>query len=135
MKPLTAYQFHVRVGEKEFGFSRVSGLQWKSQYQEGGFNDRVRILPGPVRNSGVLRLERGVYAGENCPFYLKGECLGCPVTVEVWTEHPEMKPDKVYTLTGVVVKEWEVGELDAIQNAIIINRFELGYENIAVAPL
>lgn len=135
MKPLTEYQFHVRVGEKEFAFSRVSGLQWKSQYQEEALNDRVHILPGPVRNSGVLRLERGIYAGENFPFYLKGERLGCPVTVEIWTEYPETKPAKVYTLTGVVVKEWEEGELDAMQNAISINRFELGYENIAVAPL
>lgn len=138
MEPLAAYQFHVRVGEQEFGFSRVSGLQRERetfQYQEGGLNDRVHLLPGPARNSGVLRLERGAYFGEYFPFYLAGERLGWPVTVEVWTERPEPKPAKVYTLTGVVVKKWEVGDLDAMQNAILIDRFELGYEYLAVTPL
>lgn len=137
MEPLAAYQFHIRIGEQEFGFSRISGLQREGEtfrYQEGGLNERVHILPGPARYGGVLRLERGAYFGEYFPFYLAGERLGCPVTVEVWTEHPEAKPAKVYTLTGVVVKKWEVGELDAIQNAILIDRFELGYENIAIEP-
>lgn len=98
MEPLAAYRFHIRVGEHEFGFSRISGLQRASEtfrYQEGGLNDRVHILPGPARNSGVLRLERGAYFGEYFPFYLAGERLSCPVTVEVWAGHPETKPAKV----------------------------------------
>lgn len=137
MEPLAAYQFHIRVGEHEFGFSRISGLQREGEtfrYQEGGRNERVHILAGPARYGGVLRLERGAYFGEYFPIYLEGERLGCPVTVEVWAGQPETKPAKVYTLTEVVVKKWEVGDLDAMQNAILIDRFELSYENIAVEP-
>lgn len=135
MDPLAAYQFHVRVGKQELGFSRVSGLQREREtftYQEGGLNDRVRLLPGPARNAGTLRLERGVYYGEYFPFYLEGERLDVPVTVEVWAERPQPKPAKIYTLTGVIIKKWEVGDLDAMQNAILIDKFELGYEYMAV---
>ena len=37
------------------------------------------------------------------------------------------------TLTGLVVKKFEVGEMDAMQNALLIDRFELGYEAMRVA--
>ena len=53
MDPLAAYQFHVRLGLLEFGFSRVSGLQQSREtitYQEGGLNDRVHVLPGPTKS-------------------------------------------------------------------------------------
>lgn len=138
MDPLAAYQFHVRVGQTELGFSRVAGLQRTRDtftYQEGGLNDRVHLLPGPVKTAGTLRLERGAYFGEYFPFYLVGERLDMPVTVEVWAERPRPMPAKTYTLTGVVVQKWEVGDLDAMQNALLIDKFELGYEYLAVTAL
>lgn len=138
MDPLAAYQFRVRIGMLEFGFSRVSGLQREQDtftYQEGGLNDRVHLLPAPAKNAGTLRLERGAYFGEYFPFYLVGERLEVPITVEVWAERPQPLPAKIYTLTGVVIRKWEVGDLDALQNALLIDRFELGYEYLAVVPL
>ena len=42
---------------------------------------------------------------------------------------------KFYTVTGLVVKKWEAGELDALQNTILIDRFELNYEHLLVSPL
>lgn len=137
MDPLAAYQFHVRLGLLEFGFSRVSGLQQSREtitYQEGGLNDRVHVLPGPVKSCGTIRLERGIYFGEYVPFYLVGERLNCPMRVELWTTSaPIPLLGKVYTLTGLVVKHWEVGELDALQNALAIDHFELDYESMQVS--
>lgn len=135
MEPLTAYQFHVRVGPMEFGFSEVSGLGRERDVftcQEGGLNDRVHLLPGPARSAGTLRLKRGAYYGEYFPFYLVGERLEVPVRVEVWAERPQPRPAKIYLLTGVVVKKWEVGNLNALGNEVLIDAFELGYENLAV---
>ncbi len=135
-EPLAAYDFHVWIGEKEFGFARVSGLARESEpftYQEGGVNDRVHLLPGPVKNSGTLRLERGVYAGELFPFYLVGERLKAAARLEIWGEANAAAAGKIYTLTGLVVKKFEVGEMDAMQNALLIDRFELGYEAMRVA--
>lgn len=136
MDPLAAYAFRVFLGELEFGFSKVSGLGRESEpviYQEGGLNDRVHVLRGPVKNCGVLRLERGAYAGESFPFYLAGERLGRPVRIEVRPPGGGLLPGKIWTLTGLAVKKWEAGELDALQNTILIDRFELDYESLHVS--
>ena len=127
--PLAAYNFIVRIGDLEFGFSRVSGLAREMEpvtYQEGGLNDRVHVLPGPVRSCGTLHLERGVYAGASIPFYLVGQALNQPLRVEVW-DQDRARPSAVYTLAGLVVKEFEVGEMDALQNTLLIDRFDISY--------
>ena len=136
--PLSAYNFHVRLGVMEFGFSRASGLQRESEpvtYQEGGLNDRVHVLPGPVKNCGTLHLERGAYAGEYFPFYLVGEKLAVPLRLEIWNEANSMLGGKVYTMTGLVVKKFEVGEMDAAQNTLLIDRFDISYEYMSVSPV
>lgn len=132
MAPLAAYAFHVLIGTAEFGFSKISGLGRRAEsfiYQEGGLNDRVHVLPGPVKRCGTVRLERGVYAGEYVPFYLAGERLTQSMRIEVRPPGDQAQ-GKVYTLTGVVVKAWEAGDLDALQNSILIDRFELDYESL-----
>lgn len=136
MDPLVAYNFHVRIETKEFGFSKVSGLQRAREtftYQEGGLNDRVHVLAGPMKSCGTLRLERGVYFGELVPFYMTGERIDRPMRVELRTFTTKERLAKVYTLTGLVVKKWEVGELDALHNTLLIDRFELDYEYMEVS--
>lgn len=135
MDPLAAYAFRVRLGTREFGFSRVSGLSREAEatvYQEGGLNDRVHVLRGPVKSPGTLRLERGAYAGEYFPFYLAGERLPQAMRIEVRPPGMLNPPGKFYTATGLMVKKWEVGELDALQNTVLIDRFELNYEYLYV---
>ncbi len=136
--PLTAYNFHVRIGVMEFGFSKASGLQRQADpilYQEGGLNDRVHVLPGPVKKCGTLHLERGVYAGEYFPFYLVGERLAVPLRLEIWNQANSMLGGKVYTLTGLVVEKFEVGEMDATHSNLLIDRFDLNYEYLYVSPV
>lgn len=138
MDPLAAYTFRVRIGEAEYGFSKVSGLGRETEvttYQEGGLNDRIHVLRGPVKTPGLLRLERGAYAGEAFPFYLAGERLAQSMRIEVRPPGLPQVSGKFYTLTGLVVKKWEVGELDALQNTLLIDRFELNYEYLYVSIL
>lgn len=138
MDPLACYTFHVWLGTLEFGFSRVSGLSREAEttiYQEGGVNDRVHVLRGPVKNPGALRMERGAYAGEYFPFYLAGERLFLPMRIEVRAPEGLHLMGKFYTVTGLVVKKWEAGELDALQNTLLIDKFELQYEYLYVTVL
>jgi len=131
MDPLAAYSFHIWLGDMSFGFSKVSGLSREAEttvYQEGGVNDRVHVLRGPVKNPGTLRLERGVYAGEFFPFYLAGERLAVPMRIEARAPGGQDQKGKFYLLTGLIVKKWEAGEMDALQNTLLIDRFELNYE-------
>lgn len=135
MDPLAAYTFRVWLGTLEFGFSRISGLSRETEttiYQEGGVNDRVHVLRGPVKNPGALRMERGAYAGEHAPFYLAGERLFLPMRIEVRSPEGLRLMGKFYTVTGLVVRRWEAGELDALQNTLLIDRFELQYEYLYI---
>ncbi len=135
--PLTAFWFRVKLGsEHTFGFSKVSGLQLErptTTYQEGGLNDRVHIFPGPAKQCGTVRLERGVYAGEAFPFYLAGEPLSQSMRIELCPPAAQNKISKCYTLFGLVVKKWELGELDALQSTLLIDKFELDYEYLTVS--
>ena len=134
--PMSAFLFRVRIGKAEFGFSKISGLQREIEtvtYQEGGLNGQVHVFPGVVKNGGTVHLERGSYAGEQFPFYLVGERLKVPMYIEIYSPSDRSKIDKSYTLQGLVVKKWEAGELDAMQNALHIDRFELSYEYLAVS--
>lgn len=134
--PLSAFLFRVWIDNEEFGFSKISGLQREIEtvtYQEGGLNGQVHVFPGSVKNGGTVHLERGSYAGEQFPFYLVGERLEKPMRIEIYSPFDQGKIDKAYTLQGLVVKKWEAGELDAMQNALHIDRFELSYEYLEVS--
>ncbi len=136
MDPLSAYAFRVWIGRDEYGFSKVSGLSRESEavvYQEGGLNSRVHVLPGVVKNPGVLRLERGAYAGKEFPFYLVGERLSETLRIGVRPPGFLRRKGKVYVLTGLWVKKWEAGELDALQNTLLIDRFELNYDYLYIS--
>ena len=134
--PLSAFLFRVRIGKAEFGFSKVSGLQREIEtvtYQEGGSNGQVHVFPGAVKNGGTVHLERGSYAGEQFPFYFVGERLKEPMYIEIYSPSDRSKIDKSYTLQGLVVKKWEASEVDAMQNTLHIDRFELSYEYLEVS--
>lgn len=133
--PVGAYQFLVCIGREQYGFSRVSGLRRTREnftIPEGGLNDRVHILPGPARQGGTVRLERGVYTGEYLPFYMVGERIPESMTVELWDPPGGAGKKKIYRLTGLVVRSWEAGDLDANQNQILIDRIELDYEFLRI---
>lgn len=134
--PLSAFLFRVWIDNEEFGFSKISGLQREIEtvtYQEGGLNSQAHIFPGAVKNGGTVHLERGSYAGEQFPFYFVGERLKEPMYIEIYNPYSRSMIDKSYILQGLVVKKWEAGELDAMQNALHIDRFDLSYEYLEVS--
>lgn len=134
--PLSAFRFRVILEKREYGFAKVSGLRQErptTTYQEGGLNDYVHIFPGPAKSCATARLERGVYAGQELPFYAVGESISEPMTILIWNGSYYKSVDKCYLLTGLVVKSWEVGELDGLENTLLIDRFELDYQTLSIA--
>ena len=136
MNPLAAYTFRVWIGQTEYGFSKVSGLSREAEatvYREGGLNNRVHVLPGMVKNPGLLRLERGAYVGKKFPFYLAGERLSETLRIDIRPPGGFLEKGKVYALTGLWVKKWEAGELNALQNTLLIDQFELHYDYLYIS--
>ena len=131
--PLPGYRFIVFLNELIMGFQKVSGMSREVEtevYREGGLNTSVHIFPKYSSGEHVLRLEKGTYEGVGHPFYMIGEKLTGVLNLIVTDNRGQ--PLKTYSFSGMIVKKWEIGELSAEQNGILIDRFEISYEDFQV---
>ncbi len=119
----------------DFFFQKISGLSWNMNMQdriEGGVNVGMHHLPERVQH-GTLVLERGVMAVTplTLTFNLVMEQFSSIYAdvVIILFDHKK-SPISSWTVTNARPKSWEVGELDANSNQILINRMELVYNDI-----
>lgn len=132
-EPIPGYRFIVSLSNLLLGFQKISGLSLDIEtetYREGGLNTRVHVFPKYCRAEQILRMEKGVCAGRWHPFYMAGGRIDEALNLFV-IDNCGM-PLKNYLLTGLLVKKWEVGEFSAEQNGLLIDRFEISYEDFEV---
>lgn len=135
MDTLVSFRFIVTVGNVLFGFSKVSGMTKDvdvEQYQEGGCNDYVHLFVKPVVNAKTLSLEKGVLQFGVSPFYLVGEPIDS-LTIEVLNRLGIIV--KRYVFRNLIVTKWEVQELNASTDGILIDRFDLQYEEFTIVDI
>lgn len=131
--PLPGYRFIVSLNGSIMGFQKVSGMSREVEtevYREGGLNTSVHIFPKYCSGEHVLRLEKGTYEGVGHPFYMIGEELTGVLSLIVMDNLDQ--PLKTYLFSGMIVKKWEIGELSADQSGLLIDRFEISYEDFQV---
>lgn len=132
MEPVPGYRFSVFLNNMVMGFQKVSGIGREIQteiFQEGGLNTKVHVFPKSCTEQRVLHLEKGVYSGMEPPFYLVGEKI--PGVLLLAVTDNGGNPLKGYLFTGLLLKKWEVGELNAENNSLLIESFEICYEDCA----
>lgn len=130
---IPGYRFVVSLGGLLLGFQKVSGVSREIEtetYREGGLNTRVHVFPKSCGGERVLRMEKGVCGGMEHPFYMVGERLAGALSLIVMDGRG--LPLKSYLFTGLLVKKWEVGELSAEQSSLLIDHFEVSYEDFEV---
>ncbi len=130
---IPGYRFVVSLGGLLLGFQKISGVSREIEtetYREGGLNTRVHIFPKYCGGERILRMEKGVCKGMGHPFYMVGEQIGGALGVIVMDGFG--LPLKSYLFTGLLVKKWEVGELSAQQSGLLIEHFEVSYEDFEV---
>lgn len=133
LSPIPGFRFAVFFQGSLFGFQKLTGITREVEtetYAEGGLNTKIHIFPKAVRGERILRLEKGVFSGLQHPFYIVGEKIDEPLHLVV--SDALGVPLKYYMLTGAIVKKWEVGELQAQQNELLIDRFEISYEDMDI---
>lgn len=133
MELIPGYRFVVYLSGLLLGFQKISGLNREIEtevYREGGLNTRVHVFPKYCSGEQVLRMEKGTCRGLGHPFCMVGERIDSALNLIVMDN--EGIPLKSYLFTGLLVKKWEVGELGADQNGLLIDRFEVSYENFEV---
>lgn len=130
MDPLPGYRFIVSLNNILMGFQKITGMRSQIEtetIQEGGLNTRVHVLPKSCSAEQILRLEKGIYAGQINPLCLVGQKI--PGVLNVMVMDNQRKPLKTYLFTELIVKSWEVGEMSADQNGILVDHFEISYED------
>lgn len=133
MKTIPGYRFAVYLGGMLLGFQKISGMSREIEtevYREGGLNTRVHVFPKYCGGEQVLRMEKGVCGGLVHPFCTAGARIGGALNLIVMDGSGI--PLKSYLFTGLLVKKWEVSELGAQQNGLLIDRFEVSYEEFEV---
>lgn len=134
MHLVIGYRFSVRIQNTHLGFQQISGIQREASvetYREGGRNGSVIVLPKGVNKEQHLTLKKGVYLKGSSPFYLVGEAIDTMV-IEVF-DHDAKTIAKTYTLLNLVITKWQVSELDAQANKLLIDTFEIAYGELHVA--
>jgi len=131
--PIPGYRFVVYLNGLVMGFQKVSGMVREIEtevYREGGLNTMVHVFPKYCEAQQILRLEKGIYGGVGHLFYM----VGCeiPGALNLVVMDNLGRPLKSYLFTGLIVKKWEIGELSAEQNSLLIDHFEISYEEFQV---
>lgn len=133
---ISNYRFHFMIGSggesNTIGFSRVSGLSLEQSFEEvheGGVNDRVHLFASPNAVAGTLVLERGAMSSETKLLQLRPGVFvgGCTITA--------MRKGKgavVYEVDNAIISKWEIGELDAMGNSILVHKMEIKYYGLKV---
>jgi len=116
-------------------FQRISGLSRElgvSAYREGGENAANLYFPENVQH-GSLVLERGVMMVTPLTYFFDSVLgTGEPVFLDVviMLLGTDMRPMTTWTASKALPVRWQVGELDARSNAVLINTFELRYQDM-----
>ncbi|MDE6874926.1 MAG: phage tail protein [Lachnospiraceae bacterium] len=130
---IPGYRFVVTVGGLLLGFRKITGVSCEIEtetYHEGGLNTAVHVFPKYCRGERILTMEKGVCGGAEHPFCTVGQRIGG--TLDLIVLDGRGLPLKNYLFTGLLIKKWEVGELSAEHNGLLINRFEVSYEDFQV---
>lgn len=119
--------------DQKMRFSKVSGLESSMEYEElaeGGKNDAPHILTVPHKKHAPLVLEHGIVPKESrFAKWKPGMRLGTWLSVIVLDEKGQLTGSRFWITDGIVTKR-ETGNLDAMGNAVLIERFEIMHDGI-----
>jgi phage tail-like protein len=143
--PLPAFCFRVELevlGEKtaEAFFKSVGGIKYETEVvpvRAGGVNDRTYNLPGAVKWAPIV-LRRG-FTGD--PALLRwreqwingtGKRVATGTIVQLDTEFHERAR---WVFERGWPTKWEIGELDASKNELVIETLEIAIEKLRSEPV
>ncbi|WP_148245094.1 phage tail protein [Enterobacter asburiae] len=129
------FMFDMLPAPLDIAFQRVSGLSRElevSQVREGGENARNLWLAEKV-NYGSLLLERGVMNASilttQFDRVLRRESTQWANVVILLLNENDL-PVTTWTLSHALPVRWQVGDLDASSNTVLINSLELRYQDM-----
>lgn len=131
------YRFAVNLGNydnfSKVCFSKISGLVSTLDYeeiQEGGYNASPHLLPVPHKKHGALVFEKGAAPAESWISKLKpGMRLGTWLEI-VLLDGAGKETSRRFMVEDGIVTKWEVSELNALGNNLLVEKLEIMHEGI-----
>ena len=123
----------VGITDNDFRFQTVSGLNVEmntEELTEGGENRFVHKLPTRAKYPN-LTLKRGMLKGSALIKWFKDAVENHkfdPITINVSLLNEEHTPLATWNFIGAYPVKWEVSDLDATQNKIVVDTIEIAYK-------
>ena len=135
-------KFIVTIGPLLTSFSKVSGIGRSVEYEtkeEGGRNDIIHVFRKNVQyQNNILRLEKGV--GRYNPLVLAadgtiemGVRIPLPGTIIILNDNYQMS--QMYTFDDIVILKWELSDLDAKGDEVILDRVEIMHSGLKMVKV
>jgi phage tail-like protein len=137
--PYLAFAFLVEIdGLAVAGFSDVTGLNAELEFQdyrEGGVNDFIHRLPGPVRHPANLTLRRGVTDVTDLWDWWRDAAAGRirRRNASVLLLGPDRGVVRRWDVVGAYPVRWSGPELRAGTSAVAVEALELAHRGLGVA--
>lgn len=131
-------EFDVSREKNDVRFQSVSGLSVEydtEEYKEGGENRFTHKLPVRTKYSDMV-LKRGmVTASSLISWFLAAfrERVFTPSNATVILMNEKSEPLRTWNVAHAVPKKWTVSDLNANENALVIETLELTYQYFTVA--
>lgn len=138
--PIANYNFIVLMGPFRAGFKKITGIGAETEvdyYVEGGNNDAPIYLPRPKKGPNKIIFEQGVGSGgifaevsgvkfDQVLNYLPGIIL---------VLDREYKIKNLYLLKNLFVVSWELSELNAMGNDVLIKKLTCLHNGLISVPM
>jgi phage tail-like protein len=139
--PPWSFYFRVHFGiskhKDDVRFQSVSGLTVEydmEEFKEGGENRFTHKLPVRTKYSDLV-LKRGMLTDSEVSKW----CLRAfrdrafePADITVTLMNEKSEPLKVWKVAHAVPRKWQVSDLNAMENAVVIETLELSYRYFTV---
>jgi len=130
-------EFGISKNKDDVRFQSASGLSVEydmEEYKEGGENRFTHKLPVRTKYSDLV-LKRGMLTGsELIQWFLKAfrDRDFEPTDVNVILMNEKSQPLRTWKVAHAIPKKWAVSDLNANENAVVIETLELSYRYFTV---
>jgi len=130
-------EFNISSNKNDVSFQAVSGLSVEydvEEYKEGGENRFTHKLPGRTKYADLV-LKRGMLTDSEVTKW----CLAAfrdrnfkPADISVILMNEKGEPLRTWNVAHAIPKKWLVTDLNANDNAVVIETLELIYQYFTI---
>ena len=130
-------EFHISKNKNDVRFQTVSGLTVEydmEEYKEGGENRFTHKLPVRTKYADMV-LKRGMLTDSTIIEWFLDAFRNrefVPANVNVILMNEKSEPLRTWKVAHAIPKKWTVSDLNANENALVIETMELSYRYFTI---